>query len=273
MSRDEGSAARVPKVAFGVILIVAAGLLYTILQKPFSPTTRPEPVLDINKARGVGNEDLAATEEEEVAKLEELFFAEPVEGRRSWELEHGYYRELPSGPGIVYPSHSYESLTTDSLEDLVDANDALAAAVLADRFVGSLDPAVVQKGLDLHKRAVALGSSYSANIIGSHYISKNIASDDPSSTVERFTEGLAWFLVAADAGDPGNRMAFYLQVRDRDVSAEGFAAVCARAEEIAGEIDAVRNSVGLKPRKVDPMPGFEDLSGTPRKFSDPCSLM
>lgn len=274
---------RIRQVLLIALCVVGLAALATLSQRPHAveaprPASPPDSIIgqDPEESDASGrNEDTATkalTDAEKESNLFQMIDELSIDQRRPWELRHGYYHEMPGTTGIIYPTHSYESLDDSSLAALVEANDMLAAAVLGDRNLGSLAPGTMPAGLKMHRLAAAMGSTYSINVIGGHYLGTRQASDDPTDKVERYTEALAWLLVGADAGDAGNRLAFYFQARDRDISAARLSAICDRADEIAGELAAIRTDLNFGAPAIEEMPGFEDLSGLPDLFSNPCGL-
>ncbi|MDZ7770679.1 MAG: hypothetical protein U5K38_17225 [Woeseiaceae bacterium] len=79
-----------------------------------------------------------------------------------WRRENGYYDDVAGMDGITQSDHSYDSLSDADLNQLANGGDMIAATMLGDRFLASKDSDDRERGIEMHRKAVTLGSTYSS---------------------------------------------------------------------------------------------------------------
>lgn len=175
-----------------------------------------------------------------------------------WYRSRGYYIDLSAPTGIVQPTHPYQGYSDQTLEQLVDSGDMVAAAILGDRLLAKNNEENRQKGLSLHKEAVVLGSTYSAVILGGENLHRGM-SGDAQSDFAKIRDGLAWYLYASHRGDAAGDYNFQQYVSSRNVTAAMINTACTQAKSLRVEFDAERRSRGLGEFDDSPFPQLSEL--------------
>lgn len=179
--------------------------------------------------------------------------------------------------GIFAIIHSYSSLDNAALNIMTEGGDLIAATMLGDRLLmsidesdGSLIESDVEKGIQTHKLAASMGSSYSAVRLGNHYIGRK-TDGDPNVDYENLHDALAWMLVGSERGDPSGDFSFNMHTEGRDLDKTFLAAVCDRQAELYSELQSLREKQGLGEFDNSPMPGIESIPpGTLFSSRRPC---
>lgn len=164
-----------------------------------------------------------------------------------WHASRGYYFEadLPSGySGAITITHSYTTLSDGELRTLSDSNDLSATVLLADRTLATRDEVEISKGIQLHAKGAALGSTYSAIQIGSTFLGRGRDNE------ENLVSAMAWYHFAAGRGDPAGNSAMSFAFGSSEFDDETVARVCQRSAEIRREMEQERVLLGL--------PGYDD---------------
>ena len=241
------------KALFLVVAItIVAGLIVLAFKEYMH--IQPDPPLDM--AGDIQHADERATNEREPPAYtgqDQSDNSHIAVAIAEWQRASGYYMDLSDLPGdyvgeieIVHPYQAYDD---EVLRELADGNDMIAAVMLADRLLRSTEQSVRDEGIRLHERAAALGSTFSALILGSEHFTRQ-STEGKSNTVE----ALAWYQVAMGRGDPGGASSFNFAVGGQPLDAETAEKVCERAAIIRGSLEDAREQMSLPEFDDSPPP-------------------
>ncbi len=184
-------------------------------------------------------------------EVEETSLPEPTPAELAeiskWYGSRGHYFEVDvaSGyTGLINITHSYTSLSDAGLQILADANDLDATVLLADRTWVTVDEAEIAKGLQLHTKGAALGSTYSALQIGGRFFLQR------RENKGNLISALAWYHFAAGRGDPAGNFSMNFALGSSALDDQVIERVCQRSAEIRRELEQERSFLGL--------PGYDD---------------
>lgn len=175
---------------------------------------------------------------------------------QEWNSQRGYYLDIPLAPSkfpdggmIPEPTHPYQAYDDSTLSQLAEGNDMVASVILADRLIASPDAEQKEVGYKLHERAVVLGSTYSALVLGQDKL--YLEPPEGYDAFDAKSDGLAWLLFASARGDPGGALALQLFTQSPALDPAELASACDKSIALRELMESKRQALGL--------PEFDDL--------------
>ncbi len=209
-------------------------------------------VADGEKSTGTSQDNTEITENPDEAPTPEM-----LQAVRNWAISRGYHKFVdgPTGTaGGIPNNHPYDAYSDNEVEVIAESGDAAAMTIFADRimFEGSDYP--IERALELHKEAVALGATASAVNLGVYLASPDERITDGKSGEETLAEGLAWLTYAAENGDPNGQIVWGRYSKSFREDGTLLDRVCSEYESISNEIEGRRLVLGLDYVLQEPHP-------------------